>query len=323
MKILLCSDVRLGTVCTENLDVKLSHKWQAARTEKLADLIDQAAQNNAAYVALFGNMFGQDRVSESVIDALFRAVKEDGNIQVLAFLIADEFNRIAYRNDVPENLHLICTQTADSYTDDNIALRIDKGVVELQLADNDPIFIKKEPESGFVVSGLKENQSIPSFEPVGFEDAEGLVCGYGILEWADEELGQYVITKNQKYAYKAIELKILPGDGQKEILRKINAAVKDVDIDTFLRIAIVGRSAFGLTLNGDALEAQLQSRIFFVEVYDNTIMDIDEEAFENDISLRSEFVRLALQDDSLSEAERNRLISCGWNALNGKEVSAE
>ena len=323
MKILLCSDVRLGTVCTENLDVKLSHKWQAARTEKLADLIDQAAQNNAAYVALFGNMFGQDRVSESVIDALFRAVKEDGNIQVLAFLIADEFNRIAYRNDVPENLHLICTQTADSYTDDNIALRIDKGVVELQLADNDPIFIKKEPESGFVVSGLKENQSIPSFEPVGFEDAEGLVCGYGILEWADEELGQYVITKNQKYAYKAIELKILPGDGQKEILRKINAAVKDVDIDTFLRIAIVGRSAFGLTLNGDALEAQLQNRIFFVEVYDNTIRDIDEEAFENDISLRSEFVRLALQDDSLSEAERNRLISCGWNALNGKEVSAE
>ena len=247
MKILLCSDVRLGAVCTENLDVKLSHKWQAARTEKLADLIDQAAQNNAAYVALFGNMFGQDRVSESVIDALFRAVKEDGNIQVLAFLIADEFNRIAYRNDVPENLHLICTQTADSYTDDNIALRIDKGVVELQLADNDPIFIKKELESGFVVSGLKENQSIPSFEPVGFEDAEGLVCGYGILEWADEELGQYVITKNQKYAYKAIELKILPGDGQKEILRKINAAVKDVDIDTFLRIAIVGRSAFGLT----------------------------------------------------------------------------
>ena len=242
---------------------------------------------------------------------------------MLAFLIADEFNRIAYRNDVPENLHLICTQTADSYTDDNIALRIDKGVVELQLADNDPIFIKKEPESGFVVSGLKENQSIPSFEPVGFEDAEGLVCGYGILEWADEELGQYVITKNQKYAYKAIELKILPGDGQKEILRKINAAVKDVDIDTFLRIAIVGRSAFGLTLNGDALEAQLQNRIFFVEVYDNTIMDIDEEAFENDISLRSEFVRLALQDDSLSEAERNRLISCGWNALNGKEVSAE
>jgi hypothetical protein len=323
MKILLCSDVRLGSVCTENLDVKLSHKWQAARTEKLADLVDQAAQNNASYIALFGNIFGQERVSESVIDALFNIVKQDSDIQILAFIIAEEFKRISYRNDIPENLHLICTQAVDSYTDDNIALRIDKGVVELQLADNAPIFINREPNNGFVVAGLSENQAIPSFEPVGFEDAEGLVCGYGILEWTDEELGQYVITKSQKYEYKAIELKILTGDGQKEILRKINAAVKDVDIDTFLRIAIVGRSAFGLTLNGDAIEAQLQNRVFFAEVYDNTIMDIDEDTFENDISLRSEFVRLALQDDSLSEAERNRLISCGWNALNGEEVSAE
>ncbi len=130
-----------GAVCTENLGVKLSHKWQAARTEKLADLMDKAAQKNAAYVALFGQMFGQERVSESVIDSLFSAANEDKHIQMLAFLI--------------------------------------------------------------------------------------------------------------------------------------------------------------------------------------TIMDIDEEAFENDISLRSEFVRLALQDDSLSESERNRLISCGWNALNGKGVSAE
>jgi hypothetical protein len=69
------------------------------------------------------------------------------------------------------------------------------------------------------------------------------------------------------------------------------------------------------------LKAQLQSKVFYAEVYVNTIMDIDEEAFENDISLRSEFVRLALQDDSLSESERNRLICCGWNVLNGKEVT--
>ena len=58
-------------------------------------------------------------------------------------------------------------------------------------------------------------------------------------------------------------------------------------------------------------------------MYDNTVMDIDEETIENDISLRSEFVRLALQDDSLSESERNKIISCGWNALSGGEVSAE
>lgn len=323
MKLLLCSDVRLGAVCTENLDVKLSHRWQAARTEKLAELVDQAAQNNAGYIALFGNLFGQARVSESVIDSLFAAVKEDRNIRVLAFLVTEEFDRISYRNDIPENLHLLCAQAADSYTDDTIALRIDQGTVELQLADNDSIFIRQSPTGSFVISGLAEAQSIPSFEPIGYEDTEDLVCGYGILEWAEREICGYTVTPDQKYAYRAIDLKILPGDGQKDIFRKITAAIKDVDTDSFLRITLVGSLAFGLTINADALKAQLQNKIFFVEVYDNTIMDIDEEAFENDISLRSEFVRLALQDDVLSESERNRLISCGWNALNGKEVSAE
>lgn len=323
MKLLLCADVRLGAVCTENLGVKLSHKWQTARTEKLSDLIDKAAQNNADYVALFGQMFGQDRVSESVIDNLFQAMKEDKHIQVLAFLSADEYNRITYRNDIPDNLHLICTQTADSFTDDNIALRVDKGSIELQLADNDPIWIKKNPDGKFVLNGMGEDQVIPSFEPIGFEDADGSIAGYLVLEWSEEKLVSVNLAEDQKYAFHSIELKILPEDGQKDILRKINAALAKIDVDTFLRITIVGRSAFGLTLNSDALKSQLQSKIFFVEVYDNTIMDIDEESFENDISLRSEFVRLALQDDSLSESERNRLISCGWNALNGKEVSAE
>ena len=58
-----------------------------------------------------------------------------------------------------------------------------------------------------------------------------------------------------------------------------------------------------------------------MEVFDNTVMDIDTDAFETDISLRSEFVRLAMQDESLSESERNRLISCGWSTLGGKGAS--
>ena len=323
MKLFLCADVRLGAVCTENLGVKLSHKWQAARTEKLKELMDKATQNHAAYVALFGQMFGQKRVSESVIDSLFAAANEDEHIQMLVFLMTEEYNRIAYRNDIPENLHLICLQTEDAYSDGNISLRINQGAAELQLADIGRVRIQKNDENRYVLHGIGEEHVIPSFEPVGFEDAQNVKCGYGIVEWTNEKIGEYTAVENQKYAFKSIELKILPQDDQKDIVRKINTATAKINIDTFLRMTIVGRSAFGITLNSDAMKNQLQNRIFFVEVYDNTIMDIDEEAFENDISLRSEFVRLALQDDTLSESERNRLISCGWNALNGKEVSAE
>ena len=322
MKLLLCADVRLGAVCAEDLDEKLSHKWQAARTEAFTDLIDRAAATGASYVALFGRVFGRDRVPESVIDGLFGAAKENGRVQVLAFLNGSEFARVSYRGDVPENLHLIQADSNDSYTDDVVALRVKNGITELQLSDNDSLYIRKT-ESGFRVTGLGEDQMIPSFEPVGFEDARELRCGTATLEWTQEAFVAYTVDEKQKYAYRETEIRILPGDDQKEILRKINMAVREIDIDSFLRVTLTGKSAFGITLDSDALKSQLQGRIFYVEVYDNTVMDIDEGAFENDISLRSEFVRLALSDDTLSESERSRLISCGWNVLNGKGADVQ
>lgn len=321
MKMLFCTDVRLGAICTENLSISQSHKWQAARNEKLTDLIDKAARSNAVYISLLGRVFGQDRIPESVIDDLFSAINDDKDIHVLVFVDTEEFKRISYRNDIPDNLHLFCMYTQDFYTDDNIAFRIDNGVIEMQLADNDAITIRKTDE--YEICGMAETYTIPSFEPVGFEDAQGLICGYGLLDWSENTLGQYDVITNSTYSYRSLELKVLPEDDQNEIARKINNAVQKIDIDTFLRITITGRSAFGLTISGEGLKNQMQKRIFFVEVYDNTVMDIDAETFENDISLRSEFIRLALQDDSVSESERNRLICCGWNALNGREVAAE
>ncbi len=323
MKLLLCADVRLGAVCAENLGAALSHKWQAVRTEKLTNLIDKAAKNNAGYIALFGQMFGQKRVPESVIDCLFQAVREDAHMQVLTFLSADEYDRITYRNDIPENLHLLCTQTADSFCDEQITVHMDGDAVELQLSGNAPVRVEKNTGGRFVLHGMGEEQVIPSFEPVGFEDAAGAVTGYSVLEWTEHTLVGIRTAEDQTYAFQSVELKILPEDDQKEIRRKIHTAVAKIDADTFLRITIVGRSAFGLTLNGDALAALLQDKIFYVEVYDNTSMDIDEADFENDISLRSEFVRLALQEDSLSESERSRIISYGWNALHAEGVTAE
>lgn len=325
MKVFVCADVRLGALSTENLGVKLSHKWQEARTKKLEELIDQAAQAHASYIALYGQMFGQERVPESVIDSLFAAIHEDAHIRVLAFLMTEEYQRIAYRKDIPENLHLICLEKEEHDTDGNMELSLKQGVTRLQPAGREAVQvqIRSDADGHYVIEGIGAAHTIPSFEPVGFEDAQEIKCGYGIIEWKKEEKASYAAVEAQMYAFQSTELRIQPEEDEREILHQIRAAAARIDPDTFLRLTITGRSAFGLTLNTDALKEQLQNRIFYVEVYDNTIMDIDEEAFENDISLRGEFVRLALQDETLSESERNQLISCGWNALDGKEVSAE
>lgn len=109
MRMILCEDIRLGALCTENLGAKLSGKWQDARTAKFRTLIEHAAEEQAEYIALFGNIFGQERVAEAVLDGLFDAVKTAAETQVLLFLNQEEYMRINYRSDKPQNLHMICT----------------------------------------------------------------------------------------------------------------------------------------------------------------------------------------------------------------------
>lgn len=317
MKILLCSNIQLGVVCTENLDLKQAHKWQKARNEKFSDMIDKAAQNHAEYVILTGQFFGQKRIPESLLDEFFQSIKKYIDIQLLAILNDDEFKRIMYRSDIPENLHLLCPQRQESYSDEKIEVIVDNSEMKIQLGNHTSLFVKKN-EKSFILSGIdKNNYVVPSFEPIGFEDFEENNFGYYIVDCSHDKSVSISFNEFQKYAFQSIELEINEGDDQKEIQSKINNAIKEIEFDSFLHITIKGRLAFGLTINSEALEHLLENRFFYVEVYDSTVMDIDESAFENDISLRAEFVKLALRDASLSESERSRLISCGWNALNG------
>lgn len=324
MKMLLCSDVKLGAIPVEKLDGKLSHKWQSVRSEKFEELIDIALQNHANYMVLLGQIFGRVRVTEGLIDRLFQLMNNNATLHVLLFVDIAECERISYRNDIPENLHVISTRHENSYLDDEIAVRIGNEKAEIQLGDNESVIITKGNDGLFDLTATGETYCIPIFEPNGFDEAATTTaCGYALLEWTNETLGAFKLQENTSYVYKTVEVKIQANDNQSEILRKINQTVRNIEHNTFLRITLTGQSAFGLTINGDALKQHLQSKIFFVEVYDNTVMEIDEESFDTDISLRSEFVRLAMADETLSESERNRLISCGWNALTGKEVSEE
>ena len=329
MKLLLCSDVCLGADCTEKLSVALSQKWRKERANKFENLVDRAAMNNAEYIVLTGRLFGEDRVPESVIDELFSAVKEDEHIKVVSCLNKKEYGRIFYRNDVPDNMFLVCAESGSENNeqsdevriDDNVTIRTGNGRIELLLMGNEPIVLNEDENGIYRTTVHGDSIIVPCFEPVGFEDAVSNQFGYAVIEWSQDTIDDCQVIANRKYNFESAEIKILPVDTQGEILNKINKEVAKRQYDTFLRITLSGKSPFGMILNSDALAKKLCERMFFVEVYDNSVMDIDEADFENDISLRSEFVRLALHDDTLSESERNKIISCGWNALGGKEVS--
>ena len=316
MRILLVSDIQLNAQNPEKLSLESFHKWQNDRMLKLEDLLDKAQQKHAGQVILLGTLFGQKTVPEKMVDDFFNTLKAEKGLEIYALCGFEEFQLISYRNDIPVNFHLLCIDVADQKQFNDLTFVLKQGTAELY-ADGTDMTITSG-DDGYSSDG----NMIPSFEPVGFDDIEGKTFGYMLWDTSKEESPCECIS-DQKYKYSSAELKIEPGDKQEDIIEKINAVAKKADRDTFLRIAITGKTAFGLTINVDGLKNKLTRRVFNTEVYDNSFMDVDREMFENDISLRSEFVRLALSDDSLSESERNRLISYGWNALSGKEMTEE
>jgi len=319
MKMLLCADALLAAMCAEDMDTGLMHKWQAARLDRLNELLSRAAQSGAAYVTLYGSLFGAGMVPERAIDRLFDAVLSENALTVIAVTGKEELKRVSYRRDIPENLIFVDSESGDSVRAGEITVSVKDGAVVLELSANDSLQMYTAPDGRRVI----EEQPIPGFEPLGFEDALKGEFGCGVLEWTEEGLAGYSVLPGSAYAYKALEVCVNPGESGDEITEKICAAATDCGKNAFLRVTLTGVTSFGLIPDTDAIRQSLEQTVFCAAVYDNTSMDIDGKSLAADISLRSEFVRLALKDDSLSETERSRLISCGWNALSGKEVSAK
>lgn len=68
------------------------------------------------------------------------------------------------------------------------------------------------------------------------------------------------------------------------------------------------------------LLSRFRQQFYYVKIYDETGLKMDAEDYRLDESLKGEFVRQVLADDSLSEEDRKIVIRYGLQAIAGEEV---
>ena len=98
---------------------------------------------------------------------------------------------------------------------------------------------------------------------------------------------------------------------------KIADAVSAVSRRNYLNIQFVGTCAEGLNINL-AVNDVLNQKFFALRIQDNTAVAYNLSKLATEISLRGEFVKLALQIED--ETERNEVIKMGLQALNGEDI---
>ena len=102
-----------------------------------------------------------------------------------------------------------------------------------------------------------------------------------------------------------------------EVKQKIDEKIKEIPKENLLKIVLVGKVDINSERDIDYLLKIYNDRFYFIKIYDKTTLKINYLDYENDASLKGEFIRMVLSED-LGEEEKKEIIITGINALSGQ-----
>lgn len=89
--------------------------------------------------------------------------------------------------------------------------------------------------------------------------------------------------------------------------------------NSIIKVVINGERRLDFYMDINSLQNRLNEIFFYVKIQDKTSLKVDVSDFENDKSVKGEFVRAVLQSN-LSDEDKKKVLSCGFNALAGEEL---
>ena len=125
-------------------------------------------------------------------------------------------------------------------------------------------------------------------------------------------------VKFAKRTLRVIEADISKARDAYSIERVVEAALAEARPCDLVRVVLCGEHFFGEKPDTAALTARFGSRFYYFEAKDETRLRISASDYEGDRSLKGEFIRLVMQDLSLSDSDKEEIIDCGLAALLGE-----
>lgn len=104
-----------------------------------------------------------------------------------------------------------------------------------------------------------------------------------------------------------------------EIMNKIKEKLSDIPGKDIVKVVLTGEISEETEIECKSYEESLsaEKNFYLLQVRDNTERKIDYERYENDVSLKGEFIRM-VKEQNLSEEEKAKIILTGIKALSGR-----
>ena len=344
MKFIHCADLHIDS----KLESRLSSANARIRREELLAAFDRLAataeSQGVRAVIIAGDLFDSERASARSRKFVLDVISKHTGIDFL-LLTGNHDDGVGEALNTPENLKMFSdTLTAFDYENVRIA-----GVTQYSDGAFDGAFA---PEMINIAVLHGENRTDFSFDSMKDRfidylalghyhsysaaplDSRGIYCYSGCLEGRGfDECGDkgYVLIETDgnslthtfvPFAARRVEeIDIDMSEGytladQSRILEK---GLEGVSRENMVKVNIVGKYEIEREKFYEHICATYKDEFFCFRISDRSVLYIDPASYVNDISLKGEFIRLAMREIE-DEAERSRVISCGLRALAEEDI---
>lgn len=352
MKFIHCADVHLGAKMDSKLSFEQAKERQRELRSAFANMVEYAKSERAEAIVLSGDIFDSDRPLKKDKEFFYSVVKNNPEIYFLylrgnhdglqsyeetpenLFTFSDKWRSYAFGGVVFSGIEITKENCVSLYSSLNLD-KDKKNIVILHGQAGDAVgagkinLLKlKDKYIDYLALGHVHSCCIENLDGRGVYAYPGCLEGRGFDEEGEKgfilaEAGERVQAKFIPFAARTVhiaEVDVSPATNGYEAYSLIKKSLRCKKSD-ILRVVLTGEVCFDNSDLAAETEKRLQcENYYYAEVKDRTERKIDFSAYEGDITLKGEFVRLVSADKNLSGERKREIISLGLRALDGREV---
>ncbi len=357
LRLIHCADLHLGSKMTAKLPKEKADERKAELRASFARMLDYAESAGVKGVIIAGDAFDSDRPLKQDKTYFYSVIRNHPAIDFF-YLRGNHDREESYEElDLP-NLKTF-SAAWKSYCYGCVKISGTELCAENALSAYSSLTLKKDEKNIVVLHGELSNGAgrcginlnklrgkhidylalghIHSYAE-GSIDERGRYAFSGCLEGRgfDEtgEKGFVLLETDETTPYGGIKSRFIPWSTRVireekvditgardcfEACQRVRAHIRAEKKDLCL-IRVTGEIAFDNESLAADLEKYLAGAYYFLSVKDETARKFDLAALAGDLSLKGEFLRGVLNDSTLSEREKSKIISLGLKALSGREV---
>lgn len=361
MKLLHCGDLHLDSALSANLDSEKKKQRKSELLSTFVRMAEYAAEHGAKVMLIAGDLFDKSNVTKRTQNMVKETILRFPFVDFLYLKgNHDEDNFLNHWEDRPENLKMFGTEWTYYRYDDVVIAgaefgngNADRLYDSLVLNRNDCNIVllhgqtekyRSGDKAETVALGALKNKNIDyvalghihsyRYEPLdtrgvycypGCPDGRGFdECGEKGFVWLEIE-DKKVTHTFVPFASRGVHEVFVDISGEETTLaveRKVAEALRTIPDRDLVKVSLTGKVGLSAERDMQYLTARFAPGFFAFKMNDREVgIAIRPEEYENDISLRGEFIRMIMQGE-YAEEEKRILLELGIRALEGEEVES-